>query len=1119
MIARRFTLVPLMAALCALGAILALPTASALAAPPATPTTYLPAATTATTAILQGVLDESVGAFPVEAGVYEFLYKATKVASIAECESGSASKAPVPPGLYLGLGPERVFQEVTGLSSNTEYIACLVAENGKGEKAVGEPTQFDTAPEAPETQPATEVKATSARLEGVLQPGGTKLQYEFAYNQGASCTGGEATPLAEGEGAVSTVVEGLTPDVKYTFCLVARGLGGETAGESKSFETLPAPPAVTEEFASSVGAVNATFNATVNPDGLASTYRFEYGTSESYGASIPVPDGFISAGVDDVNVNVLVEGLEAGTIYHYRLLAHNSLGVVKGPDHTFTTQVATTEVTLPDDRAWEMVSPPAKQGVTLVAFDKEGGLIQAAEDGGALTYIAKAPIDANPAGNRTLALQQLLAERGADGWGTQDIATPNETVEGVKAGKVSEYMFFSSDLSVGLVEPEGATLLSPAASETTPYLREDGEYSPVVTGCPPAGAACEQSVEEHADVPPGTKFGNTYKLGQLLETGVKFAGATQDLRHIALTSNYSLASGFATDGNQALYEWNGGAPLLPVSILPDGSSAGIEGSSALGNSEQNTQVRNAISTNGNRIFFESRNGPSVRHLFMRDISREKTMPVDVPEGGAQGGGAAAYQDANSDGSEVFFTDTSPLTSGATDNNLYACEISESAGSLRCTLKDLTVSVNSGEHAEMLGAVIGASEDGSDVYFVANGVLTATGNANHEKAAPGANNLYVQHYDNQTGGWQPKFIATASSADEADWNAGVFHSKLSEVAARVSGNGRFLAFMSQVSLTGYDNRDAVSDAPDEEVFLYDAASGRLACASCDPTGARPVGVFDHAEGEQNAQGRLEVFLPMLVDYPELWAHHWLAGSIPGWIADEGGRAMYQSRYLDNDGRLFFNSPVGLVSQDANGREDVYEFEPDGVGSCSSTTSSGSDIYVGEVAGSPVDGCVGLISSGTSSEESAFLDASGNGSGGDEGEDVFFMTEAKLSSADVDSALDIYDAHVCTASLPCPSATTSLPPACTTAESCRAAPSQQPSIFGAPASATFSGAGNLINAPTKLVARKAKKTVRCAKSKKLSHGKCVKRRPNKRGKKSKASKSKAARRAGGERRVRS
>jgi hypothetical protein len=124
-------------------------------------------------------------------------------------------------------------------------------------------------------------------------------------------------------------------------------------------------------------------------------------------------------------------------------------------------------------------------------------------------------------------------------------------------------------------------------------------------------------------------------------------------------------------------------------------------------------------------------------------------------------------------------------------------------------------------------------------------------------------------------------------------------------------------------------------------------------------------------------------------------------------------------------------------------DVYQYEPEGVGSCTPANATFS-------AGT--DGCVGLISSGISSNESAFMDAS------ETGDDVFFLSTEKLVSQDSNTDLNVYDAHVCSSASPCPASLTS-PPACTTADACRAAPSPQPSIFGAPPSATFSGAGNL------------------------------------------------------------
>jgi hypothetical protein len=130
----------------------------------------------------------------------------------------------------------------------------------------------------------------------------------------------------------------------------------------------------------------------------------------------------------------------------------------------------------------------------------------------------------------------------------------------------------------------------------------------------------------------------------------------------------------------------------------------------------------------------------------------------------------------------------------------------------------------------------------------------------------------------------------------------------------------------------------------------------------------------------------------------------------------------------------------VPQDTNNVNDVYEFEPPGVSDC----TSASETY------SPASGgCVSLISSGSSREESAFLDAS---EGGDE---VFMLTSARLVKADTDAALDIYDAHVCSSSSPCPPPPPSPPAACE-GDSCQN-PSSPPAET-TPASLTYKGPEN-------------------------------------------------------------
>jgi hypothetical protein len=399
---------------------------------------------------------------------------------------------------------------------------------------------------------------------------------------------------------------------------------------------------------------------------------------------------------------------------------------------------------------------------------------------------------------------------------------------------------------------------------------------------------------------------------------------------------------------------------------------------------------------------------------LRDTESGEAVQLDAPQGGSGFGSPdATFQVASSDGSNVFFTDSQLLTKDALGTDLYECEVTISAGKPRCALADLTPTGSETESAGVQGALLGASEDGSYVYFVATGVL-ASG------AVSGGDNLYLRHAG------VTRLVAVLSEADE-DWSI-----YPPDQTARVSPNGRWLAFMSDKDLTGYVTRDAISGKPDEEVYLYDASTGRSVCASCNPTGARPVGF------ELGSENRV-------VDFEGQSPETWLAASIPGWSQYQLSRGRYQSRYLSDSGRLFFNSNDALVPQDVNGAEDVYQYEPPGVGNCGTSSLT---------FGQSSDGCVDLISSGTSAEESALLDASGSGG------DVFFLTAARLSPRDVDTSLDVYDAHECTGSAPCFPTPASAPPPCNTGDACKAAPTPQPTIFGTPSSATFSGAGNIV-----------------------------------------------------------
>jgi hypothetical protein len=833
--------------------------------------------------------------------------------------------------------------------------------------------------------------------------------------------------------------------------------------------------------------------AQIDPKGSETHYYFQYGTADCAASpalctSVPIaPGADLGTGFGDHTASVQLAGLKAGSDYFYRVIATNSSGQSEGQSATFQTLPSTAY--LPDRRSWELVSPVQKGGGSVEPITSEGGLIQAAADGGALAYIANAPFGSQIEGNRALEPNQIISTRSPGGWSSQNITTPNERGEGFRAGAQREYQAFSADLSLALVEPQPPfeafehSPLSSEASERTIYRRDAAACASTPQACfSPLVSAASDTAEVAGEK---TRFGGKLEL----------MGQSPDLSHAVLESKVALsAAAPSLPSEQNLYEWSAGVPaaqsLQLISVLPSGEPAA---EAALGNEDKD--VRGAVSADGSRVFWsglsENEAHESFPHLFMRDTQSQQTIQIDQAQGVAEqpeedprfATNPQEFQIASANGQRVFFTYPFALNQESTlpkeavfleeGSDLYACELPTAA--TKCTLTDLSVS-DLGESADVRG-VLGASEDGSYVYFVANGVLApgaSPGSCVGEHKADETCSLYVDHFDAAAGSWQaPRFIATLSGEDEHSWLAEV-EGELERLSARVSPGGRYLAFMSSRSLTGYDNRDSnplANEARDQEVFLYDAKEGRLSCASCNPSGARPHGVLDT---ERSGEG-----LGLVVDRPETWHGHWLAGSIPGWTSISASKyARYQSRYLSDSGRLFFNGADALIPQSVAGEaltrtraeevqgqqtqvgvENVYEYEPQGVGGCQK------------------ERCVGLISSGTSAHESAFLDAS------ETGDEVFFTSAQRLVATDQDTNYDVYAARVCSASSPCLSYEVGKASACeglSGENACRGGEASHEGAPAPPASATFSGPGNLVPAPAaKVLPDKVKKLTRAQK----------------------------------------
>lgn len=939
----------------------------------------------------------------------------------------------------------------------------------------------------------------AATLSGEQNAEGNKTTYHFEYVTQAQYESGGFNGAAS---TASETIEGtfedqrvemklpqktLVPETSYEIRLVATNAAGTADGEPQLLEESP-PARIDGPWVTNVSDTSATFGARINPLGAPTTYTIEYGATTTYGQTV---SGEAGKGMEFYEVSFHLQNLEPFTTYHMRVVTHSEVGTVEGPDHVFTTQTARAEeLALLDGRQWELVSPPDKHGARIEPNIVGGKLIQASANGSSIFYPTSEPVGEGGQGKGVVTPN--ISTRTPEGWKTLDLTLPfqippeeSETTElAVGATYSREYKALSADLSLAAIDPDGeAPPLSEEATQRTIYLRDipQNVFTPMVT--------CAK-----LEVTPCPNFGGAAGLGLGgIETRVGFEGGTPDFAHIILKSHAALTKDASTGENaENLYEWGEGKLKL-VSVLPGGKAAeaGVLGSRGDPTFSGTELGPSAISSDGRWVVWGE--GNYEKYVYLRDMVAGKTVRL--------GGARDLFEAMSTDGSRIFYVKEGPRdpAKGEEQNELYVYEPATE------TTTDLTAGHGAEERsAGVQDPLLGESEDGSYLYFVATGVLAA--GAHH-----GEDNLYSLHHEG--GKWTTTYIAALAPwkqvpgcysgcefiGDSRDWRSqaqgAVPHTYYGNAnVAHVSPNGQYLTFMSKRSLTGYDNRDALSGEPDQEVYLYDAATGKLVCASCNPTGSRPLGLHD--ANYEVESGEKHYLRAPLIDFNSIWSGQegpngeevgtWIAADLPGWLSDEGPFS-HKPRSVDNNGRLFFNSTDALVPQDTNGRADVYEYEPSGVGSCKPEV-----VVYSERAG----GCIDLISSGSSTFEADYYDSSATGPGGEEGEDVFFISNEKLVPSDYDVTTDVYDAHQCSAAVPCPIYPT-IPPPCTSGDSCKAAPSPQPTLFGPPASATFKGTGNAIQgpAPKHLVkqltrAQKLKRAMRaCRRKKRRKRAACM------------------------------
>ena len=724
---------------------------------------------------------------------------------------------------------------------------------------------------------------------------------------------------------------------------------------------------------------------------------------------------------------------------------------------------------LADCRAFEMVTPVYKEGYPLLASSYASNGEKAIVT--SLGNLAGTPGE----GETPLEGAVYMDSRTASGWRFSPLNAP-----------LSQFV---GQLPVAYEADSGMTLWDQhtpdqSAEKQVLYIRSTvGTYSLVGPLLPPRIAQEEPS--------------NVIEGEEVID---RPAAATNDYTHVVLEPNNSAAY-WPFDGTVgtagSLYEYSGTVSERtgvykeqPILVAVEGEKGSQSLIGQCGSKLGGGTVYNALSSDGESLFFTVEpvglfgcegTGPEVQEVYARlhgalsSTAPAVTVHVSASEctAGCEVESGKNFEGASENGEKVFFTSTQKLVEGAVDGtesgNAARPGCARIAGGMGCNLYEYDFGMPGSEcqvarrclsvvsvGAGVLG-VAGISEDGSRVYYVARGALAGAG-ANEYGAVPveGQPNLYV--YDTVSG--TTKFITTLGAGDASDWQK-----ELQRPVEITGGEGQFVVFASSRPDVTPDDTSSQT-----QLFEYDALTGELVRVT-------------QGENEYNENGN---------------------------GVAEGVEALALGERIEQIGRFHdFKSLTNRLSVSGDGRTVFFESG----GALSSRASSAArgclSLYEFHSGGLISQGVVHLVSDGQDVQlvkgnfcgtQFAGMDASGA--------NVLFNTDDPLLGSDVDGAQrDIYDARV----------DGGFPPVVSDqscdGSGCEGAPSASPPVFGAPLSAGVTGNDNLtppVPSVKRVIPKKA--AVKCAKSKKLVHGKCVGSRATGRSK----SKTKRARRAGFNRR---
>ena len=119
------------------------------------------------------------------------------------------------------------------------------------------------------------------------------------------------------------------------FTIACTDNANNPVSNSTTVNVVAPKPIVATGSASAITYNSATLNGTVNPNGFATTYVFNWGTTASYGTTTAAASA--GAGTSNTAASAAISGLNFNTVYHFQVCATNSYGTNCGADATFTT--------------------------------------------------------------------------------------------------------------------------------------------------------------------------------------------------------------------------------------------------------------------------------------------------------------------------------------------------------------------------------------------------------------------------------------------------------------------------------------------------------------------------------------------------------------------------------------------------------------------------------------------------------------------------------------------------------------------------------------------------------------------------------------------------------------